>query len=103
MGLRPEGLGRCVQWAITQRLLTSAGRSPGVHLFDEGLLQSLWSVGLRGDVTPTLRSLEQLDLTPRCVDVGHELALGGLRVEIPGHRSSDRLLGSQKSAADLRG
>jgi hypothetical protein len=61
MNQRPhtEGLGRCVQWAITQRLLTSAGRSPGVHLFDEGLLQSLWSVGLRGDVTPMLRSLEQ--------------------------------------------
>jgi len=56
---RTGGLGRCVQWAITQRLLTSAGRSPGVHLFDEGLLQALWSVGLRGDVTPTLRSLEQ--------------------------------------------
>jgi len=44
---------------ITMRLLTSAGLSPGVHLFDEGLLQALWSVGLRGDVTPTLRSLEQ--------------------------------------------
>ena len=56
---RTEGLSRCVQWAITQRLLTSAGLSPGVHLFDEGLLQALWSVGLRGDVTPTLRSLEQ--------------------------------------------
>lgn len=56
---RTEALSRCVQWAITQRLLTSAGRSPGVHLFDEGLLQALWSVGLRGDVTPTLRTLEQ--------------------------------------------
>jgi hypothetical protein len=54
-----EGLSRCVQWAITQRLLTSAGRSPGVHLFDEGLLQALWSVGFRGDVTPALRVLEQ--------------------------------------------
>jgi hypothetical protein len=56
---RAEGLGRCVQWAITQRLLTSAGCSPGVHLFDEGLLQALWSVGLRGDVTPTLRVVEE--------------------------------------------
>jgi hypothetical protein len=56
---RTEGLGRCVQWAITQRLLTSAGGSARVHLFDEGLLQALWSVGLRGDVTPTLRVLEQ--------------------------------------------
>jgi hypothetical protein len=56
---RTEGLGRCMQWAITQRLLTSAGGSPGVHLFDEGLLQALWSVGLRGDVTPTLRVLEE--------------------------------------------
>jgi hypothetical protein len=56
---RTEGLSRCVQWAVTQRLLTSAGRSPGVHLFDEGVLQALWSVGLRGDVTPTLRVLEQ--------------------------------------------
>jgi hypothetical protein len=56
---RTEGLSRCVQWAVTQRLLTSAGRSPGVHLFDEGLLQALWSVRLRGDVAPTLRVLEQ--------------------------------------------
>jgi hypothetical protein len=56
---RTEGLSRCVQWAITQRLLTSAAHSPGVHLFEEGLLQALWSVGLRGDVTSTLRSLEQ--------------------------------------------
>jgi AAA domain len=54
-----EGFSRCVQWAVTQRLLTSAGRRPGVHLFDEGLLQALWSVGLRGDVTPTLRVLER--------------------------------------------
>jgi AAA domain len=56
---RTEGLSRCVQWAVTQRLLTSAGRRPGVHLFDEGLLQALWSVALRGDVTPTLRVLER--------------------------------------------
>jgi hypothetical protein len=56
---RTEGLGRCVQWGVTQRLLASAGRAPGVHLFDEGLLQALWSTGLRGDVTPTLRVLEQ--------------------------------------------
>jgi hypothetical protein len=27
-------------------------------VFDEGLLQALWSVGLRGDVRPTLRLLE---------------------------------------------
>jgi hypothetical protein len=56
---RTEGLRRSVQWAVAQRLLTSAGRSPGLHLFDEGLLQALWSVGLRGDVFPTLRVLEQ--------------------------------------------
>ena len=55
---RTEGPSRCVQWATTQRLLISSSGSPGVQLFDEGLLQALWSVGLRGDVTPTLRLLE---------------------------------------------
>jgi hypothetical protein len=71
---RTEGLGRCMQWAMTQRLLTSAGGSPGVHLFDEGLLQALWSVGLRGDVTPTLRVLERRsgrDAMPDLVVVLH--------------------------------
>lgn len=51
---------RAVQWAVTQRLLRAAHRRAGLHVFDEGLIQTLWSVGLRGNVDHTLRALDTL-------------------------------------------
>ncbi|GAB2651792.1 P-loop NTPase family protein [Kribbella swartbergensis] len=49
---------RCsVQWIVTQRLLRSARREPGVRVVDEGVLQALWSIGLRGNPEPVLRTL----------------------------------------------
>jgi hypothetical protein len=47
-------LGRSVQWLVTSRLLAGPGRSGGVHLLEEGLLQGLWSIGIRGEVGPML-------------------------------------------------
>jgi hypothetical protein len=41
-------LSRSVQWLVTQALFARARRRPGVHLFQEGVLQALWSLGLRG-------------------------------------------------------
>jgi predicted kinase len=46
----------CVQWLVAQRLLAGARRTGGAHLLDEGPLQALWSIGLRGDVTGLLRA-----------------------------------------------
>lgn len=48
---------RWVQWATTQRLMSVARSTPGVHLFDEGVTQALWSLGLRGDPSTTLAAL----------------------------------------------
>jgi hypothetical protein len=49
--------GRIVQWLVAQHV-TSAGRGrPGVTLVDEGLIQCLWSIGLRGDVEPVLSAV----------------------------------------------
>lgn len=59
-GQRDSGdvVGRVVQWLGTQRLIRTARRTAGVHVFDEGIVQALWSVGLRGDVSGVLRRLE---------------------------------------------
>lgn len=49
--------GRTVQWLVAQHV-TSAGQGrQGVSLVDEGLIQCLWSIGLRGDVEPVLSAI----------------------------------------------
>lgn len=50
----PAGARRWFHWLVMQRLLSSARDTPGAHLFEEGVLQALWSVGLRGDVGQAL-------------------------------------------------
>ncbi len=52
-----EAASRWVQWASTQALMSRARRAPGVHLFDEGVIQALWSLGLRGDPADVLQTL----------------------------------------------
>ena len=50
------------QWLAVRDLVAGCHRSPGVHLFEEGVLQRLWTAGLRGahDVSPRLwRNLER--------------------------------------------
>jgi hypothetical protein len=49
---------RALQWTVTQRLLRAARRTPGLHVFDEGVIQALWSLGLCGDARPVLRALD---------------------------------------------
>ena len=49
--------GRVVQWLVAQRVTAGAGRREAVSLVDEGLVQCLWSIGLRGDVEPVLAAL----------------------------------------------
>jgi thymidylate kinase len=49
---------RCsVQWIVTQRLLRAGRREPGVCVVDEGVLQVLWSIGLRGNPESVLHTL----------------------------------------------
>lgn len=48
---------RFVQWQVAQSLLAARGGDADVRIVDEGPVQCLWSVGLRGDVEPALRAL----------------------------------------------
>jgi hypothetical protein len=52
---------RSLQWLVTQELLRRARRDGGVYVLDEGVVQALWSIGLRGDVE---RVVEALDSEP---------------------------------------
>jgi hypothetical protein len=45
-----DTVSRQVQWLVTQDLLATARQRGGLHLLDEGVVQALWSIGLRGDV-----------------------------------------------------
>jgi hypothetical protein len=49
---------RFVQWQVAQSLLAAPNDDADVQVVDEGPVQCLWSVGLRGDVEPALRALE---------------------------------------------
>lgn len=49
---------RSLQWFVTQRVLDRATPRGGVHVFQEGVLQALWSIGMRGDPEPLLEVLE---------------------------------------------
>ena len=42
-----DELAGVVQWLAVQRLLARAHRRPGVHLVEEGPVQTLWTLGLR--------------------------------------------------------
>jgi hypothetical protein len=54
---RGDVAGRVVQWLGTQRLIRVARSTAGTHVFDEGVVQALWSIGLRGDLSGVLRTL----------------------------------------------
>jgi hypothetical protein len=59
---------RWVQLMLSSTIELQAGRRPGVSIVDEGLVQSLWSIGLRGDVRPVLAALER-DRDQRAADL----------------------------------
>ena len=50
--------GRVVQWLVAQDVAARAARGAGVSIVDEGQVQALWSIGLRGDVGPVLTALD---------------------------------------------
>lgn len=54
---RGEAVARVVQVLVAQQVAALAARTAGVSLVDEGLVQALWSIGLRGDVGPVLAAL----------------------------------------------
>jgi thymidylate kinase len=100
-----QALGRVVQWLVAEDVAIRAARRPGVSIVDEGLVQALWSIGLRGDVRPVLAAL---DAAPRrapadllvVVRVPPELALARLAVRASRH-SRTQLLDESERLAEL--
>jgi hypothetical protein len=52
-----DGFARWLSWSTTQQLIRESRGVRGVHVLDEGVLQALWSIGLRADVEPVLQML----------------------------------------------
>lgn len=49
------------QWLAARDLVAASRRAPGVHLFEEGVLQRLWTLGLRSDHDVSQRLWRNLD------------------------------------------
>jgi hypothetical protein len=97
--------GRWVQLILNCAIEARATRSPGVSIVDEGLVQSLWSIGLRGDVRPVLAALERDRQPPSTdllvvIDVSPELALSRLLARASQH-SRTQLLAEHAQLAEL--
>lgn len=104
----PSGVSRSVQWLVTQALLARSRRSPGVHLLQEGVLQALWSVGLRGHPDDVIASLGG-DLEPVWPDivVVVEAPIETVRARLGSrdsqHSRTERLTDDERDAELIRG
>jgi len=103
---RGQALGRIVQWLVAEDVAARAARGPcAVNLVDEGLVQALWSIGLRADVGPVLAALD--DAPGRApadllvvVRVPPEVALARLAARASRH-SRTQLLDEPERLAEL--
>ncbi|MDK3257088.1 AAA family ATPase [Blastococcus capsensis] len=100
--------GRVVQWLVAQHVTDRALRREGASILDEGLVQCLWSIGLRGDVTPVLAAVAA---APRVsapdvlvvVRVAPEVALERLAGRLSQHSRTQSLPESDRLAELERG
>ncbi|SFL25775.1 AAA family ATPase [Geodermatophilus ruber] len=94
--------GRVVQWLVAQEAAARAARFDGVSILDEGPVQALWSIGIRGDVDPVLAAVPHrhpADLLV-VVRVPPELALERLTRRVSRH-SRTQLLDRPAQLAEL--
>lgn len=89
-----EAMRRTVQWLDTQSRLRGDG-GDGFLLLDEGPLQALWSIGLRGDADVVLDRLRSGSYARAgravVLAVPVQVALGRVRQRMERHRRLDRL------------
>lgn len=98
--------GRAVQWLVADSAARRAARGTGVALVDEGLVQALWSIGVRGDVRPVLAALDAWRRAPRAdllvvVRVDPDVALARLAARRSRH-SRTQLLDETLRLTELR-
>lgn len=102
-----DAVSRSLQWFVTQRLLDRASGREGVHVFQEGVLQALWSIGLRGDPDGMLEILGSGAapwIRPHVlVVVNAPIEVAAARLEArPSSHSRTQALGGGERAAELR-
>ncbi|WP_222262161.1 hypothetical protein [Modestobacter marinus] len=99
---------RAVQWLVAQHVTARAVSRSGVSLVDEGVVQALWSVGLRGDVEPVLAAVDTRRLAPPAdllvvAHVSPELALERLTARRSQHSRTQSLTTTEMSDELRRG
>jgi thymidylate kinase len=106
-GARPpiDLAARAVQWHVAQQHLRVGAARPGVTLLDEGIVQCLWSIGLRANIDLVLAALRRRPTwhTPDILivlQVPVEVAAGRLAQRTSRH-SRTQHLDSDAAAAEL--
>lgn len=99
--------GRVVQWLVAQRVTAESRHREAVSLVDEGVIQCLWSIGLRGDVEAVLaglasRAVHRPDVVV-VVRVAPEIALERLTARSSRHSRTQLLPESERLAELTRG
>lgn len=97
--------GRLVQWLVAAAVTSASARGSGVSLLDEGPVQALWSIGLRGDVPPVLAALDEAGQPPLAdvlvvVRVPPDVALARL-AQRPSQHSRTQLLSEADQMQEL--
>ena len=88
--------GRFVQLLLAQDTAARAIHEEGVSIVSEGVVQALWSVGIRGDVRPVLEALDGARRRPSAdllvvLEVSPELALARLIARTSQHSRTQML------------
>jgi hypothetical protein len=103
-----DGVAGTVQWLAMQSAVENARRRPGVHLVEEGPVQTLWTLGLRArrDVStgqlPALAARTGTDLVV-VVQAPVEVAAARLRARPSAHSRTQRLPERERQAELERG
>jgi len=98
-GLSRNAVAGAAQWFAVQRIVAQAGRSPGVHLLDEGPVQTLWTLALRTGRDPASLTGATADLLV-VVDVPVEVVSARLAARSSRH-SRTQLLPERERVAEL--
>jgi hypothetical protein len=88
--------GRFVQLLLAQDTAARAIQQGGVSIVSEGIVQALWSIGIRGDVRPVLEALDGARRRPSAdllvvLEVAPELALARLTARTSQHSRTQLL------------
>lgn len=97
-----------VLWWTRKQVLARSRRSGGAAIVDEGLVQALWSAGLRSAGAPPSRLVRLAESAVRPdvvvhVDVPHELALDRLASRLSRHSRVQRLAAADRLPALQQG